>query len=91
MAVFAVDQYYNTNTDASFDVYLRTPDDLFDVPPSSQPLVSGTTVFAVNLVTAKTQDLQADSPELSPPTSYYHTAPYSFTVYPVIRSHEGEM
>ncbi|MEK7384344.1 MAG: hypothetical protein AAB262_13800, partial [Elusimicrobiota bacterium] len=82
VAVYAVDFKYN-NTSAAFEVYVRTPDDSFDVPPSSQSLVSGTTVVSLTLVTAKAQNLAVDTPDMASdggPKNPY-TTPVSFTVY----------
>ena len=56
---YAVDRYMNTNTAASNQVFIYTPDDSWDTEPSSRTLTSGVTTFTITPVVAGTQSVRA--------------------------------
>ncbi|MDA3792802.1 MAG: hypothetical protein PF545_03985, partial [Elusimicrobia bacterium] len=74
ITVNAVDEFYNTNTNANINVFVETSD-LNDADPGVAPLVNGTKVFNINMITAGNQDITAYDYETSLDTGTSATIP----------------
>ncbi|PIU20707.1 MAG: hypothetical protein COT18_00830, partial [Elusimicrobia bacterium CG08_land_8_20_14_0_20_59_10] len=76
VVVYAVDQYYNTDTSTSIPVIADINTDSYDVPLATLTLTAGTTVFRINPITAGTQTVRiwlADPSYLGGTSSPYIT------------------
>jgi hypothetical protein len=59
VSVYAVDEYFNLDTNSNISVASKLPNDSFDVTPPGLTLVSGATAFTLTPVTAGTQIVQS--------------------------------
>ncbi|MDP2867157.1 MAG: hypothetical protein Q8O90_13030, partial [Elusimicrobiota bacterium] len=71
--VYGVDNYYNTDPAAGFQLYASIPTDPYDINPSSYTLVGGSATVSFTPVTAGTQTIKAESNALPSATSVYYT------------------
>ncbi|MEF3279377.1 MAG: hypothetical protein K6357_00185 [Elusimicrobiota bacterium] len=70
--VYAVDQYYNVNSSATnIDVWVDIVTDKYDVTPSTQQIINGSTVFVFTPVVAATHSIKFETLGLS--NTYYIT------------------
>ncbi|MEM5878647.1 MAG: hypothetical protein QXF12_07270, partial [Candidatus Aenigmatarchaeota archaeon] len=69
--VYAVDEYYNVNSTTTGNVWCEITTDKYDINPSTQQLVNGTTIFVFRPVVASTHVIKCETLDLE--TTYYVT------------------
>ncbi|MFA6004268.1 MAG: Ig-like domain repeat protein, partial [Elusimicrobiota bacterium] len=73
VTVYAVDDYYNTNTSPNWSIAAELYSDPYDAPPAARNLANGTTEFYFTPVTASTHNVIVQTTGLSGSASTYST------------------